>query len=331
MKLPRRQFLHLAAGMVALSVSSANIIALTGHDALAQTTRTIKIVIPYQAGGPTDTMSRLLAEQIGRTHGLTVVVESRPGAGTVIATEAVSRAQPDGNTVLIVGNSFVINPHVRKLTYDPLTSFAPICYLVQSPGVVAVNSASTYRTLDDLIAAARAKPGELTMAASGPATGFQIGFELLKRAANINMIFVPFAGSVPAINALLGDHVVAAFGDYTPMSEQLKAGRLRALAVATRTRSEALPEVPTVAEFGFKDYEADIWYGLVAPARTSKETLSQLANWLTAALREPDVRAKLVAVGLYPVGSCGTDFGAHLRKEYEAYGRVIRESNIKAE
>jgi tripartite-type tricarboxylate transporter receptor subunit TctC len=188
----------------------------------------------------------------------------------MIATEAVSRAVADGNTFLIVGNSFVINPHIRKLTYDPLTSFEPICYLVQSPTVIAVNSASPYRTLGDLLTAARAKPGELTMAASGPATGFQIGFEELKRAADIKMTFVPYGGSGPAVNALLGEHVASGMADYAAVAEHLKAGKLRALAVTSRTRIEPLPEIPTVAESGFKDYEADIWYGLVAPAKRRK-------------------------------------------------------------
>jgi tripartite-type tricarboxylate transporter receptor subunit TctC len=164
MKFQHCRFLGLAAG-AALSFVSGLPIALSGQVAWAQTARTIKIVVPYAAGGVTDSMARLLAEQIGRTRGPTIVVEDRPGAGTVIGTEAVSRAAPDGNTVLIVGNSFVINPHVRKLTYDPLTSFEPICYLVQSPAVVVVNNTSPYRTLGDLLAAARAKPGELTMAA----------------------------------------------------------------------------------------------------------------------------------------------------------------------
>jgi tripartite-type tricarboxylate transporter receptor subunit TctC len=205
---------------------------LSGHGARSQAARTIKIVVPFAAGGVTDSMARLLAEQIGRTQGPTIVVEDRPGAGTVIGTEAVSRAAPDGNTVLIVGDSFVINAHVRKLTYDPLTSFEPICYLVQSPAVVVVNNTSPYRTLGDLLTAARAKPGELTMGASGPATAFQIAFGLLKHAANVNMIFVPYAGSAPAVSALLGEHVVSGIADYGVAAEHLRAGNARASAGA---------------------------------------------------------------------------------------------------
>jgi tripartite-type tricarboxylate transporter receptor subunit TctC len=250
----------------------------------------------------------------------------------VIGTEAVSRAAPDGNTVLIVGDgSFVINAHVRKLTYDPLTSFAPICNLVQSPAVVVVNNTSPYRTLGDLLTAARAKPGELTMAASGPATGFQIAFGLLTHAANVNMIFVPYAGSAPTVSALLGEHVVSGIADYGVAAEYLRAGKLRALATISRKRIEPLPEVPTVAESGFKGYEMVSGYGVVAPAKTPKETLSQLETWFTGAMQVSEVRAKLAAIGLFPDVSCGSDFGAHIRKKYDEYGRVIREANIKWE
>ena len=147
------------------------------------------------------------------------------------------------------------------MSYDPLASFEPICRLVISPTVYSVNSASSYRTLTDLLDAARAKPGTLTLAGSGPASPFQIGFEVLKRAANVNMTFVPFPGGAPAINALLGGHVTAMFGTYSTASEHVKAGKLRALATASRTRLEALPDVPTVDELGFRDYEVDLWYG----------------------------------------------------------------------
>jgi tripartite-type tricarboxylate transporter receptor subunit TctC len=304
---------------------------VTGPGAWSQTARTIKIVVALPPGGAADIQARLLAEQISRTQGLSMLIENRPGAANIIGTEAVSRAAPDGNTLLLITPAFVINPHVRKLNYLPLTSFEPICYLVRTPTVILVNSASPYRTLADLMNAARAKPGELTLAATGPATLVQIAFEKLKRAANANMIFVPYPGGASAVTALLGEHVTSALSDYPGAAEQLKAGKLRALAVATQTRSEALPDMPTIAESGYKDSEADLWYGLAAPAKTPKETVSQLAGWFTAALQVPDVKMKLAVQGLYPVGTCGADFGAFLRKQYDESGRVIRESNIKAE
>src|SRR5262245_52116000 len=215
-------------------------LALSGHGGRSQTTGTIKIIVPGPPGASTDTVARLLGEQVGRAERLTIVVENRPGAGNVIGTEAASRAAPDGNTLLINANPFVIDPHLRKLSYDPLTSFEPICHLVNSPLVIVVNSASPYRTLGDLLGAAHAKPGELTLAAVGPGTASHIGFEVLKRAAKVDIIFVPYLGNAPAISALMGQHVTSALTGYTVVAEQLKSGKLRALTSATRTRSELL-------------------------------------------------------------------------------------------
>src|SRR5262249_46266182 len=225
----------------------------------------------------------------------------------------------------------IISAHLRKLNYHPLTSFEPICDLVTSELVVAVNSASPYRTLADLISAARARPGELTLASNGPATVTQIAFTMLKRAASIDMTDVPFPGTAPTLPPLLGGHLTAVLVPYPAMAEHLNASRLRALATATRMRSESLPQVPTVAESGYKDYEVDVWYGLFTPAKTPREMASQLADWCSAALRVPELRAQLVLQGLYPGGICGRDFAALLRKHYDDYGRVIRESNMKAE
>jgi tripartite-type tricarboxylate transporter receptor subunit TctC len=197
--------------------------------------------------------------------------------------------------------------------------------------LIVVNSASPYRTLADLLSVARAKPGDATLASAGPATAQQIAFEVLKRAANVDITHVPFAGGAPAVTALLGGHVTSVLGNYADVAEQLNAGKLRALATASRTRIEALPNLPTVAESGYAGYEASVWIGLVVPAKTAKETVSELAGWFTTAMQVPEVKAKLVAQGLYPVGICGVEFGAFLRKQYDEYGRVIREANIKAE
>jgi tripartite-type tricarboxylate transporter receptor subunit TctC len=279
-----------------------------------QTARTIKIVVPYAPGSGPDILGRLLAEQIGRTNGQTIFVESRPGAGTVIGTEAVARAAPDGNTVLVVAPSFVINPTLRKVNYDAARDFEPICHLAATPLVLVTNSASPYRTVADLLNAARAKPGELTLGSGGPGSSLHIAIEVLKRAAGINMTYVPFAGSGPAINALLGGHLTAVFADYPTVVEQLKTGTLRALATTSRTRAED-----------------EIWYGLVAPAKTPQDILSQLSGWAAAAINSPDMKPKLELQGLSPGAICGSEFGALLRKRFEDYARVIRESNIKAD
>jgi tripartite-type tricarboxylate transporter receptor subunit TctC len=247
----------------------------------------------------------------------------------LIATEAAARADPNSNTLLITSPPFVINTHLRKLNYDPLTSFEPICDLLHTPTFIVVDNASPYQTLAGLLDAARAQPGAFSLASIGPATTTHIAFEMLKRAANVNMTFVPYPGNVPAVNALLGGHVTSVFADYAAVAELLKARKLRALAVSSRTRMEQLPDVPTFIECGYKDFDADIWFGVVAPANTPKDTLSQFTGWFTAALQVPEVKAKFAALGLLPVGTCGADFGAYLRKQYEEYGRLIRELNIK--
>jgi tripartite-type tricarboxylate transporter receptor subunit TctC len=313
-----------------LAIFAVGFCAHSMDQAMAQPnySRQIKMVVPVAPGGPFDFVGRLLAEQIGRAQGPTMLIENRPGAGTAIATEAVSRAAPDGSTILFMANSFVIQPHLKKLNYDPLTGFEPICNLVRSPHIIVVNRASPYHTLADLIDAARAQPGRLTMAANGPATGPHIGFQMLKRAAKFDMTFVPYPGGAPAINSLLGEHVTAAFADYAGVVDQLEAGTLRALAVGTRTRIDPLPDVPAIAET-YEDFESEGWLGLVAPAKTPKETVSQLAGWFAAALQVPEVKAKLVIQGLFPDATCGADFHAFLRKRHDEYGGILRESSIK--
>ncbi len=221
-KLPCRQFLYLATAAVALAVLSVSMFC---QGVGAQTTRTIKIVVPFPPGGGNDIVARVLAEQVGRDQGTTIVVENRPGAGTAIGSEAVARAAPDGNTLMITGPDLIIVPHLRKLSFHPLTSFEPICNLATSPTVLAVNSASTYRTLADLLNAARARPGDLTIASNGPGTATQLAFAMLKRAANIDMTYIPYPGTAPALTALMGQHVTSVFVPYPAMSDARKGER----------------------------------------------------------------------------------------------------------
>jgi tripartite-type tricarboxylate transporter receptor subunit TctC len=294
-------------------------------------TRTIKFVVPYPAGSPSDFLARILGDEIGRRRGVTMMVENRPGASGTIGTETVARALPDGNTLLSISPAFVIDPQLRKAGYDPLTSFEPICHLINAPTVIAVHSASPYRTLGDLLNAARDKPDALTMAGVGPASSVHIAFEMLMQAAKVKMTFVPYPGPGPAVNALVGEHLTSVFVPYAAVAGLLTGAQLRALAVSSRARVPALPDIPTVAESGFRDYEMDIWFGAVAPAHTPKATATELAGWFAAALQAPDVKAQLAVQGLYPVGTCGNDFAADIRKKYEAYGRAIRAANIRAE
>jgi tripartite-type tricarboxylate transporter receptor subunit TctC len=312
-------------------VSAAVAIVMLYGDGAWSQTRTIKLIVPSAPGGGADILARLLSDQMSRAQGLAVVVENRPGAGNIIGTEAASRAAPDGNTLLINTPDFVINPQMRTAGYDALTSFVPICYLARSPQLLVVNSASPYRTLADLLDGARAKPGELSLASAGPASSPHLAFETLKRAAGVNMIYVPYQGSGPAVNALLGGHVTSVMASYPNVVEQVRTGTLRALATASPTRIPELPDIPTIADSGFKDYESDIWFGVMAPAKTPHETVSQAAGWFTAALQAPEVKAKLAPQGLFAVGTCGAEFGAFIRKQYDDAARAIREGNIKAQ
>jgi tripartite-type tricarboxylate transporter receptor subunit TctC len=297
----------------------------------AQPARTVKIVVASAPGGVNDILARLLGDQIGRMQGLTVVVDNRPGAGEVIGTEQVARAAPDGNTFLFAANPFVINPHLRKVAYDPLTSFEPICELATAPTLISVNAASPYRSLGDLLAAARAAPGALTMASIGPGSPFHLGFEQLKHMAKVDMTFVPFPGNGPSVNALLGGHVSMMFGTYANVAEHLATGKLRAIAATTRKRFEELPDLPTVIESGFPNFEVPAWFVSLAPAKTPPATLAQLAHWITAAVEAPEVKEKLRVQGLHPSSRCGAELAASLRREFEEAGRIMREANIKGE
>lgn len=329
MKLLRRR-LQPATCAAALAIS-AILTALLGQAGWAQTNRTIRIIVPFPAGGVGDILARLLGEQITKAQGPTVLIDNRPGAGASIGYDAAARGTPDGNTLVIAANSIVINPLLKKTSYDPLVSYEAVCSLVRSPLLFVVNSASPYRTLSDLVAAARAKPRELTLASTGPATTQHIGFEQFKRLANVDITYIPYSGGPPVVNALLGAHVTTVLANYADVVEHLNAGKLRALAIASHARIASLPEVPTVGESGYQGYDAQAWVGVLAPAKTPKDATSQLASWFTAAMKTPEVESKLAMLGLYPFEQCGADFSAYIKKQLEEYGRVIRDANIKAE
>jgi len=206
-----------------------------------------------------------------------------------------------------------------------------VCFLVDSPQVLVVNETAPFRTLKELVDAATARPGELSYAAVGPATTQHIAGEMFKHAARINLTYVPYAGGAPAVTALVGGHVTTVLANYNEVMEQLRAGKLRPLAVASRERIKPLPDVPTFIEAGYRDFETSAFFGVVAPARTPPDTLAQLAAMLVSALKAPDVTAKLTAQGLEIIGTCGEDFRAHIRRQHEKYTRAIRDANIKAE
>jgi tripartite-type tricarboxylate transporter receptor subunit TctC len=319
-----------ATGMKSRALS-VGLIAFASTIASAEPLKTIKLVVPLPAGGAGDIVARLIAEQITRTGAANVVVESRSGAGSIVGTESVARAAPDGGTLLINAPYLLIGPQVRKLGYEPLTSFEPLCKVVSSPGVIVVNGEAPYRSLTEFLDAARANPGGLTMASVGPATAQHLGLEMLNRDAKVSLTYVPYPGGAPAINALLGGHVTSVLAELAPLSAHLNSGALRALATTGRERIKALPLLPTVAESGYRDYEVDLWWGFFAPAGTPKAIVSQLNAWLTAAVEAPEINQKLTAQGFSPARICGPEFRAMLSDQYQMYSRVIRESNIGAE
>ena len=243
-----RRFFGATLGTLALLI-----LASADHGAWSQTGRTIRIVLGVPPGGSIDFLARLLAAQISSTAGQTMIVESKPGAGGIIAAEAVARAAPDGNTLLINNNGTLISAILRKVNYDPIASFEPICYLVTTPQLIVVNSASPYHTLAELLDAARLKPGELSIASVGPNTTQHIGIERLKRLAGANLTYVPYPGGATTINALLGEHITAAVLNWSEIGEHIVAGKARALATMAPARIEPLPDLPTVAESGYRD------------------------------------------------------------------------------
>jgi tripartite-type tricarboxylate transporter receptor subunit TctC len=318
----------LAAALLAGLLGSV----FSGHGVSAQAVRALKVVVAVPAGGPADIVAHLFADQIreafAQARGPMIEIVTRTTGDGSVAAEDVARAAPNGDTVLLTTNAFLINPYLRQVNYDPVTSFEPVCFLARSPELVVVNSASNYHTLADLLGDARANPRGLAMASFGPGGSAHIGVEMLKLAAAVDIRYVPYSSQVSAINALLDNGVTSAFISYAGVSGQLKAGNLRALATASRERIESLPEIPTVAESGYKDFETEVRVLLFAPARTPQAVATQLANSFTGALRAPDVKSRLVVQGLYPVGMCGADFSAYLRKQFAEYGRVIRDAKI---
>jgi len=287
--------------------------------------------VPGVPGSSTDILARVVADRIRQAEGITTIVENRPGAGNIVGSEYVAHAPPDGGTLLLNATPFVIDPYLHKLSYDAFTSFEPICQLANTPTIIVVNGDSKFRTLTDLLEAARARPGTLTIGAVGPGTTGHMGIAALKHVAGVDMIFVPYPGNPQAVTALLGHNIDVVSTGYPVVAGLLTSGKVRALATMTPDRIEPLPDLPTVAESGYAGYGLDFWMGVVAPAKTPQETTSMLGRWFAAAVQSPETKAKLKEQGIYAVGRCGADYAAFIRQQSDAYGRIIREANIRLE
>jgi tripartite-type tricarboxylate transporter receptor subunit TctC len=322
--LNRRELLAAGAASAAAAIAPA---------ALAQSfpAKPVRIVVPWTAGGTGDIQARLLAQHMTQTLGQPVLVENKPGGGTIIGTGFVAKAPADGHTLLLMANSFVINAKLHNnLPYDGIKAFEAVACLTNSPQLIAVNAASPYRTFKDWVDAARAKPGTISYATVGPATTQHIAGEMLQRAAGIRLIYTPFGGGAPAVNAVLAGHVDTVLANVSEMSSFLEAGKLRALAVTTAQRLDSLKQVPTVIESGYPGYEAAAWFGLVAPAGTPREAVAKLAQAANAALADAEIRKKLLGVGLEPYSMDPPKFAAHISDQFARYSRVIDEAGIKA-
>jgi len=292
----------------------------------------VRIVVPFTAGGTADILARLIGQKMSDAMGQQVLVENRPGAGTIIGTEIVARAPADGHTMLLLGNSFTINPSLHaKLPYDPVKDFAPVGFVARSPQVLVVSPALQVKSLAEFVALVKSKPGQLSLATVGPATTQHIASEMLKSALKIDMIYTPYPGGAPAVTALVGGHVNAVLANYSEVAQQVAAGKIRAIAVTTRERIDPLKDVPTVAESGYPDYEVVATFGLVATGGSPPAAIARLNAELNKALNMPDVRDKLVAQGLYPAPGTPEQFGAHLSAEMAKYAKVIKATGIKVD
>lgn len=284
----------------------------------------VKIVVGFSAGGPTDLAARLIAAKLQAAFGQSFVVENKAGAGSNLASEIVAAAPPDGYTLLMAAAPIAINGHLYKnLKFDVLKSFEPVSQVMSAPCILAVRPDS-YRTMGELVAAAKKEPGKLSYSSSGAGGSQHLAGELLQQKAGIELIHVPYKGAAPALNDLLGGQVAMGFMTSLSSVPHFKSGKLRALAVAAPQRLPQLPDVPTMAEVGLPGVEINSWSGLLAPARTPPQIVEKLQREVAKALAAPDVREKLVAQGAVVVGGTSAEFANYLAREHGEYGRLIK-------
>ncbi|HZN27245.1 MAG TPA: tripartite tricarboxylate transporter substrate binding protein [Burkholderiales bacterium] len=294
--------------------------------------RPVRIVVPQSPGASTDTTARLIAQKLTGALGQTVLVDNRPGAGSVIGTEVVAKATPDGHTLLVVASSITLNPILHKnLTWDPVRDFAPITQLSSFPNILIVHPAVPAKTVKELIALAKAKPGALNYGSAGTATGTHLSAELFKHMTGTDMVHVPYKGGGAAIPALMGGQVQLMFGTTVSALPHVRAGKLRALAVTSPKRSPSAPDVPTIAESGVPGYDHTPWNGFLAPAQTPRAIIARLNEETARILHSPDTKAVFMNEGAEPVGNKPEEFGAIIKSEIAKWGKVIQAAGIRAD
>jgi len=306
--------------------------AVTTDATAAYPERTIKIVVPFAPGGGTDVVARTLAQEMARDLGVSVIIENKPGAGTIIGTQAVATSDPDGYTVLMGTFANAVNPSLQaKLPYDPDRDLAPVALIARSFNIVVVNPTSPYRSIADLIAAARAEPDKLSYGTYGTGTSAHLAGELFKHMAKVNLTTVPYKGAAPAITDLIGGQIQVMFTTVASAASLVEAGQLRALAVTSVERSPAFPQLPTVSEAGVPGYDAEAWYGLFAPAKTPPEIVARLNKSAATAVQAESFRKLSANEGLILVAAPPRELDRYFREEAARWRKVIESAGIKAE
>jgi tripartite-type tricarboxylate transporter receptor subunit TctC len=323
MKLPRRKFLHLAAGAAALPVVSPV------ARAQAYPSRPVRVIVPFAPAGDTDLVARLIGHWLSERLGQPFIIENRPGAGTNIGTEAVVRAPADGYTLLLASPPAAINATLYdKLSFVFLRDMAPVAAVIRAPFVMEVTPSVPAKTVPEFIAYAKANLGKISMASAGIGSGPHLAGELFKMMAGVNIIHVPYRGQGPALTDLLTGHVQLYFAGIPSSIQYLRSGKLLALAVTTATRSDVLPDIPTLSEF-LPGYEASFWGGFCAPKGTPAEIVDRLDKEVNAALADPMIKARIADLGATSLPGSPADFGKLIAEETEKWGEVIHTAHIK--
>jgi tripartite-type tricarboxylate transporter receptor subunit TctC len=324
MKCHRRGFLHLAAGAAAWS-AAARVARAQNYPS-----RPVRIVVGFTPGGPPDVLSRLMGQWLTERLGQQFIVESRPGAGSNIGTEAVVNSPPDGHTLLLVSAGNAVNASLYgKLNFDFIRDIAPVAGIIRSPNLMVVNPSVPAKTVPEFIAYAKANPGKINMASSGNGTSPHVAGELFKLMAGVDMVHVPYRGGAPALTDLIAGQVQIYFTTVANGIAYVREGRLRALAVSTLARLELLPDLPTIHEF-VPGYEASGWFGLGAPRNTPPAVIDTLNREINAALADPKLKARLIDLGGTPLAGSPADFRKLIADETEKWGNVVRAARLKA-
>jgi tripartite-type tricarboxylate transporter receptor subunit TctC len=295
-------------------------------------TKAVRLVVPFLAGGSTDIVGRTVAQKLNEMWGQPVVVDNRPGGGTTIGTEVVARSAPDGYTLLVTPAPFTINPSLlAKIPYDALTDFAPITLINTTPLVMVVHPGVPAKTVKELIALAKANPGKLNFGSSGTGGSNHLAGELFDAMAGVKMVHIPYKGNAGALTDIVGGHLDVVYNGVTSAIALIRGGKLRVLAVTSRQRTAALPEVPTLDELGLKGFEAVAWNGLTAPAKTPREVILKINADVIKVVNLPELRERLKAEGSDPVGNSPEQFAAFLRTEVAKWAKVIKVAGVKPE